>query len=380
MISRAILYMDITYKEEYHGVIKMFRRKFMSMIEVINRIPTQLQKISQNRESLKLKLKAFLKADSGIRRIVIIASGTSYNAAFTTKHFAENINQVPVDIIYPNMFVHYYNHSLLDEKNLYIFISQGGKTKLVYEALQIVKKKKYRTISLTETLDSPIADLADVALEIGSENEEYLYRTLGYSATCATLSWIYISLLDICGKINEEEIDMYKQDYQNMINNLSKIKENTMEWYKKHKFELMQKHNFLFAGTNDLWAVAQEADIKFMEMLPVFTNSFELEELIHGPQNSFNHNIGYFILSRSDEDHEKARSITNFIEKEISSCYLIGDYDEASFNVSPESKYFSNLEYITYFQVLAYMLSTDRGRDLTKGIYPRVVNYINKSM
>lgn len=106
-----------------------------------------------------------------------------------------------------------------------------------------------------------------------------------------------------------------------------------------------------------------------MEMLPVFTNSFELEELIHGPQNSFNQNIGYFILSRSNEDREKARSIAAFIEKEISSCYLIGDYDEASFNVSPESKYFSNLEYITYFQVLAYMLSTDRGRDLTKGIY-----------
>lgn len=60
-----------------------------------------------------------------------------------------------------------------------------GKTKLVYEALQIVKKKKYRTISLTETLNSPIADLANAALEIGSENEEYLYRTFGYSATYA---------------------------------------------------------------------------------------------------------------------------------------------------------------------------------------------------
>lgn len=55
------------------------------------------------------------------------------------------------------------------------------------------------------------------------------------------LSWIYISLLDIYEKINEEEIDMYMQDYQNMTKNLSKIKENTMEWYKKHKFELMQK-------------------------------------------------------------------------------------------------------------------------------------------
>ena len=115
-------------------------------------------------------------------------------------------------------------------------------------------------------------------------------------------------------------------------------------------------------------------------MLPILTNSFELEELIHGPQNAFDTTMGYFIVSRDNEDVEKAKRITNFINEEISACYLIGDNSDASFNVDPKSKYFSSLEYITFFQVLAYLLATDKGRDLTQGIYPQVVNYINKSI
>ncbi|MEH7385805.1 SIS domain-containing protein [Bacillus sp. JJ1521] len=351
----------------------------MSMLDTISRIPTQLQMIVDNKDKLLSKVQGLLKAHSSFKRIVIIASGTSYNAAFTTKSFAENVTGLPVEIIYPNIFINYYNQALLSDENLYIFISQGGKTKLVYESLKLVKSKGYQTISLTESLDTPIAQLADVALEIGSDNEEYLYRTLGYSATCATLFWLYLSILQSNNKATDEDIQTFADDYSLMIDNLPMIKQNTLEWYKNHKYSLMRKSSFLFSGTNDLWPVAQEADIKFMEMLPIVTNSFELEELIHGPQNAFDGNIGYFILKRSGEDSEKAEKIAKFINNEIAPCYLIGDTPSVDFNVDPKSKYFSSLEYITFFQVLAYLLATDKGRDLTRGIYPQVVNYINKT-
>ncbi|WP_165769162.1 SIS domain-containing protein [Virgibacillus profundi] len=352
----------------------------MSLMDTIERIPVQLKKIADTKENLKNNLGNILEAHTELKRIVIVASGTSYNAAFTTKNFAENVNGSLVEVIYPNMFVQYYNHDLLSEENLYIFISQGGKTKLVYEALKLVNSKGFRTISLTETLDAPIAEEADISLEIGSENEAYIYRTLGYSATCATLYWLYISISKIYSKVSDNEIQEYVEDYNLMVDNLFTVKQNTLKWYKENKFQLMRKSNFIFSGTNDLWPVAQEADIKFMEMLPIFTNSFELEELIHGPQNAFDANIGYFILNRTNEDSVKAGNISDFINEEISTCYLIGDNSKSDFNIDSKSKHFSSLEYITFFQVLAYLLATDKGRDLTKGVYPQVANYINKSI
>ncbi|MFM1654969.1 SIS domain-containing protein [Brevibacillus sp. B_LB10_24] len=353
-----------------------------SMLDTIERIPVQLTKILHRKDSLHGQLQAYLKAHSGIKKIVFVASGTSFNAAFTTKNFAEEVTRLPVELIYPNIFVHYYNRSLWSRDHLYIFISQGGKTKLVHEALRIVKEKGIPNISITESLDSPIAALADAAIEMGSENEEFMFRTLGYSATCATLYWLFAALAKIKGLLPVHEEQKLMEDYVQMVNHLPKIKSDTLQWYREHKFMLMRKHTFIFSGTNDLWPVAQEADIKFMEMLPVFTNSFELEELIHGPQNAFDQTTGYFLLSRKNEDANKVQKIAEFINTEIAPCIVVGEGASGvhDFAFQPAGKSFSSLEYITFFQTLAYLLASDRGRDLTKTMYPQIVNYINKSI
>ncbi len=354
----------------------------MSMLDTIEQIPIKLTKILNNKNHIYEKTHTYLVTRPPIKKITFIASGTSYNAAFTTKKFAEDFINIPVELIYPNIFVNYYNKDLLSKDTLYIFISQGGKTKLVYRALEIVKSKGFPNISITENLDAPIAMEADLAIEMGSENEAYMFRTLGYSTTSATLYWIYISLAKLFGNLNKEMEELFVNDYSKMIKNLSIIRKKTLDWYKQHKFTLMQKDHFIFSGTNDLWPVAQEADIKFMEMLPVMTNSFELEELIHGPQNAFDSTTGYFILNRKGEDTDKAKKIATFINQEITPCFTVGEETIADTDLQLDSisKYFSSLEYITVFQVLSYKLSTAKGRDLKKGVYPQVVNYIEKTL
>lgn len=354
----------------------------MSMMDTIEQIPIKLSKILNNKNHIYEKIHTYLQAHPPVKKITFIASGTSYNAAFTTKKFAEDFIQIPVELIYPNIFVNYYNQRLLSKDTLYIFISQGGKTKLVYEALEIVKAKGFPNVSITENLETPIAMRADLAIEMGSDNEAYIFRTLGYSATSATLYWLFISLAKLSGNLTEEKEQLFVDDYLKMIKNLPRIQTDTLDWYKQHKFTLMQKNKFIFSGTNDLWPVAQEADIKFMEMLPTLTNSFELEELIHGPQNAFDSTTGYFILSRKGEDADKAKKIATFINQEITPCFMVGEETIANSDLQlhTPSKYFSCLEYITVFQILSYQLSTDKGRDLKKGVYPQVINYIEKSL
>lgn len=352
------------------------------MLKTIERIPVQLNSILDNKDRIIKSTQDYLQGKQEIKKIVLVASGTSYNAAFTTKKFAEDFVNISIELIYPNIFVNYLNKSLLNEETLYIFISQGGKTKLVYEALEIVQSKGLPNISITERLDTPIASLADLAIEMGSENEEYIFRTLGYSTTCATLYWIYISLSKLTGQLSDTKEQELIEDFSSMIEKLPKIKQDTLKWYEQNKFTLMQKDHFVFSGTNDLWPVAQEADIKFMEMLPALTNSFELEELIHGPQNAFDQTTGYFILSRKDEDLDKVKNISDFINEEVTKCFVIGEEvgQETDLQIISPSKYFSSLEYVTVFQVLSYKLSTDKGRDLTKGIYPQVATYVEKSL
>ncbi|MEG0520773.1 MAG: SIS domain-containing protein [Erysipelotrichaceae bacterium] len=347
----------------------------MTLLNCIERIPSKLEEIWENKEERFEKLRIYLENET-IEEVVFIASGTSYNSAFTTKSFFEEIG-IKASFIYPNIFVNYTH--LLNKKALYVMISQGGETKLVYEALKKVQLNGCKNCSITADLNCIIASEADVSILMGCDYEEYLYRTIGYSTTVATC---FMLALNLGSKQSGLNIADYENDYKKMIANLEAIKIKTLDWYKQHKFSLMRKQKMIFAGTNDLLAVAQEADIKLMEMVPMMTRTFELEEFIHGPQNSFTSDTGFFIFARASEDKEKATAIANFLKNEIGFCCIVGDIkvDNRDLTLNIQSKHFSPLEYITTMQIIAFKMADDRGRDLSRGVNTQISNYIKKTV
>ncbi len=353
-----------------------------TLLNSIEVIPEKLKKLCENRESIMGKLSGYVE-DKEINRIVVVASGTSYNAAYTTKRFGEEILDLPVEIIYPNTFYNYYNQEFLSSDVLYIFISQTGSTKLVHDSLVRVRDLGLMNVAITENDESFIASAASLSLNMGTDIEEYVYRTIGYSATCATMYLVYLSLLRLSGKGTEEVIEAYMADYMRAVEHLDGIVEGTHEWYEKHAAVIAGFDKFIFAGASDLLPVAMEADIKFMEMVPVFTNHFEMEELIHGPQNAFDKKIGYFLLAKTGIDEVKASHIAEFINTEIGhNAVLVGDkvLGDMDIFIDFASEHFYPLEIIAAFQVLAYRIAVDRGRDLRERINGSVNKYIQKSL
>lgn len=349
-----------------------------TVLDCIERIPSKLKAIYDEQESRFQKLALYIK-ERNIEHVCFIASGTSYNSAFTTRLFFEEL-QLSVSYVYPNIFVNYTKH--YHENTLYVVISQGGATKLVYDALLLVKEKGCANCSITEKLDAPIAKAADIALPMGSDDEEFMYRTLGYSTTVATCYMLGITLAQVKGTCEREMVEAYRNDFQKMIQHLPSLKQLALDWYEQHRFSLMHKDHMMFAATGDLWPVVQEADIKFMEMIPAITRSFELEEFIHGPQNAFDATSAYFLLGCKGQDEEKINAISSFLKHEIGFCCVVGDCgnDARDLIFEPVSTHFKPLEYITLMQVLAYKLADDHGRDLGRGVNTVVNKYIKKTL
>lgn len=351
-----------------------------TLLNCIEEIPEKLTAIHGNKEKVFKLLKEYI-GDKNINKITVVGSGTSFNAAFTTKTFGEKVLNIPVDIIYPNLFLNYSNKNLLSEDTLYLFISQTGTTRLVYESLKLVKDKGLLNISITEDLNSPIAKEASLALDMGTGHEEYVYRTIGYSATCGTLYMMYLNISRIKEEISDDDYDTYCLDFLSAVNNVEHIRHKTINWYSQNSLRLKSFKKFIFSGTSDLYPVAMESDIKFMEMVPVFTNSFEMEELIHGPQNAFDDETGYFFISKGEQDSDKAAKISDFIQNEIgNNSIIVGNGPARDIDIEVKSNYFYPLEFITAFQVLAYKLAVDKGRDLSVRIHSEINNYITKSL
>ena len=349
-----------------------------TVLDCIERIPHKLTTMLYERKKRMYKLEQYIQGQD-INEIVFVASGSSYNAAMATSSFFERLG-LSVRYVYPNIFVNYTNQ--FNSKALYIFISQGGKTKLVFKSLQKIKALGYNNIAITAHEDAPIAKIADISIEMGCDDEEFMYRTIGYSTTVVTCYQIALTITNINHCINEEKIEEYENDFAAMIKNLPVIKERTLTWYQKHRFSLMHKDHMMFAGTHDLWAVCQEADIKVMEMVPLISRSFELEEFIHGPQNAFDNTIMYFIFARKGEDDKKVNAIAQFLKKEIGFCCIVGNLakDSRDLYFDVESQYFSALEYVTVAQVIAYKLATDYGRDLSRPLNAKINDYIKKTL
>ena len=350
----------------------------VTVLDCINRIPSKLIDIKNNRNNMLTQLKNYLQEET-IRKIIFVASGSSYNAVHTTRSFFEKLG-FEVQYIYPNLFLNYSER--LDSEALYVVVSQGGSTKLVFDSLKKIKEGGCKNLSITGDLSSPIANESDISIDMGCGYEEFMYRTLGFSTTVATSFQLAMALASINHLISEQFLEELDQDYFEMISNLEKVRDISFSWYEKHRFTLMKKNIMIFSGTNDLWPISNECDIKFMEMVPMMTRSFELEEFIHGPQNAFNDSMAFFILGKQGEDEEKVKSIAQFLKNEIGFCSVVGNIgtDDRDLFFNVKSKNFSALEFVTTAQVIAYKLSIDFGRDLSRPVNGQIKNYITKTL
>lgn len=362
----------------------------VTMLDCIERIPLRLTEILGRYPEQAKRLAAYF-GEKGIRkvgRLVFIASGSSYNSAHTAELFLKNRCKILTELKYPNIYVNYEaDMELAGEESgcgstVYVVISQGGETRLAYQALEKIKSAGKPCIAITADEGSSIARLADFYLEMGSGQEEFLYRTVGFSTSVAACWMLGIAAGVYNKAITPGQEEGYLEDFRCMARNLPEMERGAEDWYRKHKFSLLRRGRMMLAGTGDLYPIANEGDIKFMEMVPMMTRSFELEEFIHGPQNCFDGDTLFLILHHKGEDDEKAAAIARFIKEQIGFCAVVGEepLDGRDLCITPASRFFFALEYVTVLQVLAYRMADGRGRDLTRGVNAVIGRYIKKTL
>lgn len=313
-----------------------------------------------------------------LQEFIIVGSGSSYNAALLAKSFIENELNIKVTLYYPNDFLNYTNYSLVSKQSTIIFISQSGQTKLVVEAAKRMNELGIETIAVTEDSVSELSKKTSLSLDTNTGIEAYMYRTIGVTNTILSLILFALAFAEKTGQVKKEQSTRYLEDLDNIFNTFDEVIKFSTEWYQENKISLKDAKSILFSGAGSYWPVAKEADIKFMEMLPLLTNSFELEEFIHGPQNMFIEEYLFFLIADIDTDLDKALDIKKFLEIEVKAkTFLISGEKYKIFKCESQFKFFL---YLVFFQVIAYETSKERGRNLKQGIYPSVSDYVKKSI
>ncbi len=134
-----------------------------------------------------MDMDAFSKAVEALRTAPRIAASGCGHSGIACRHFAHLMCCIerPARFISPAEAVHGAS-GFLQPGDAIVLVSRGGKTKELLPIAEISRKKGAVVIAVTEALDSPLAQLADIVLPMQVERETDRYNSQGTSSFAAT--------------------------------------------------------------------------------------------------------------------------------------------------------------------------------------------------
>lgn len=344
------------------------------MQQYVNEQPEVLKTIVKDRKQITEKfVKAFEKSE--IERVVIIGSGSSYNAGLMAKPLLEKSMGVEVNLTVPSRMndLEY----ISSPKVLYCVLSQGGRSTNTLKVIREIKRKGKPVMAVTEFSDSPIAQLANLTLTIPIGEENIGAKTKGVTATSLVLMLAFLELGLKRGSIDEPFYHAVIDASLFIMDHMGENIKRALTWCKSNSSMLskIEALNIIAKGNND--GPAMEGRLKLLETIWKPVSCFEFEEYLHGPENAMDESTCGLLLLSDDEDSERMINLANYAESKGSHFLLIDRKNKSTESrqlslAGSGNDYLTCFEFLPPLQTLSAQLSVVIGNDLSK---PRFADF-----
>lgn len=251
-----------------------------TMMTYISEEPACLAQILRDYRQKLAPIETFVRQHP-VRRILLLATGSSLNAALCARYFFEQRFGVLLDIKEPYNFTHY--DAIDPHADLVVAISQSGKSASTLEAMRKVQASGKSVFALTSDPQSPIGGASDGVLDINTGIESVGFVTRGFSATVLNLLLIALIIARKQEKACEVEEQHYLAELQRLVAAIPEVIVRTSRFIDRHSETLRSGERFVATGYGALVGVAKEFETKFTETVRVPSSGFELEAYMHGP-------------------------------------------------------------------------------------------------
>ncbi len=215
-----------------------------------------------------------------IRKIFIVACGTSYHAAMVGKHLLESVCRLPVEVDLGSEFR--YRDPLVDEDTLLIPISQSGETADTRAGLSAGKQQGAKSLAICNAVGSSIARDADCVFYTHAGPEIGVASTKAFTTQLVALYLITLYLGQRLGKLNRVEV---RQRLTQLVRLPTWVQE-TLDLDAKIRDiaqEYMNAQNFLYLGRGLHYPIALEGALKLKEISYIHAEGYAAGEMKHGP-------------------------------------------------------------------------------------------------
>lgn len=246
--------------------------------------PAILRKLAdrffQYRGSVDMNLNITPEEIAGVKRISIIASGSSKNAGEMAAGFIQDVTSIPVNVISASEYM--CQRTPVNCKNdLAIFISQSGGTADTMKALEKVKNAGVKTIAITNNSNSKIAKAADSHIDIEAGEEKAVAATKTVTSSIYTLMATGLKLAEIKGSIGFPEFNKHASALKMLPDKVSRMI-NDLDGVKKAADVIAESENVYYYAKGSNVGAVREGALKLTETTGKRVIADSSSEALHG--------------------------------------------------------------------------------------------------
>ncbi len=307
---------------------------------------------------------------SEIKRITIVACGTSFYAGMVAKYWFEQFARVPVDIDVASEFR--YRNPVLEPGGLALFISQSGETADTLAALRHARAEGQKIAVVVNVPTSSMAREADLLLPTHAGPEIGVASTKAFSCQLAVLAALAAHLAVVKGRMSREE-------ERDVVHHLTQTPA-ALNAALAHDAEIanMAHHiaparDVLYLGRGPDYPLALEGALKLKEISYIHAEGYASGEMKHGPIALIDEAVPVIVLAPSGPLFEKTVSNMQEVRARGGKIVLISDAEGlaeagegclATIEMPKVHPLIAPLVYAVPVQLLAYHVAVAKGTDV----------------
>ena len=307
---------------------------------------------------------------STIKRVTIVACGTSFYAGMVAKYWFEQFARVPVDLDVASEFR--YRAPVMEEGGLALFISQSGETADTLAALRHARSEGQTIAVVVNVPTSSMAREADLLLPTHAGPEIGVASTKAFTCQLAVLAALAANLAKAKGKLDdaaEKAIVRHLAEAPAALNGALAYDE---------AIEAMAHHvagarDVLYLGRGTDYPLALEGALKLKEISYIHAEGYAAGEMKHGPIALIDENVPVIVIAPSGPLFDKTVSNMQEVQARGGKVVLISDYDGvqaagenclATITMPKVHPLIAPLVYAVPVQLLAYHVAVLKGTDV----------------
>src|SRR3990167_7445835 len=299
---------------------------------------------------------------SAIKRVQIVACGTSYNAGMVARYWIESIAKVPTQVEVASEFR--YRDSVMEADTLFIAISQSGETADTLAATRHAKKLGCsHVLAICNVAESSLSRESDLLFITRSGKEVGVAATKTFTAQLTGLALLTLALT----KENTDDLIKALQLLPKLVKDLLQLDERIQEIAK----QFTHKQHTLFIARGEYYPIALEGALKLKEISYIHAEAYAAGELKHGPIALIDEAMPVIVIAPDNKLFEKLASNIQEIQARGGQVFVLSNAPANRFDnnvthiaMPAMPDFIAPIAYTIPLQLLAYHIAVLKGTDI----------------